>query len=96
MIFETNHALGLKLENGAELLIHIGIDTVNIKEKVFESNVKVWNLVSVGQKFVRFDKEKIEKLGYDTAIMFIAINSQEYIIEEVDDKFTISRKEENA
>lgn len=96
MIFETNHALGLKLENGAKLLIHIGVDTVNIKDKVFESKVKVGDTVSVGQQLVRFDKEKIEELGYDTTIMFIVTNSQEYAIEEVDDKFAVSRKEEDA
>lgn len=96
MVFETNHALGLKLENGAELLIHIGIDTVNIKEKVFESKVKVGDSVSIGQELVKFDKDRIEELGYDTTIMFIVTNSQEYKIEEVDGKFTVNRKDNNA
>lgn len=96
MVFETNHALGLKLENGAELLIHIGIDTVSIEEKVFESLIKVGNKIVEGQDLVNFNLERIIELGYDPTTMFIVTNSQEYATVSNENGYVIKRKEQDV
>ncbi len=72
MIFPTNHAIGLKTEDGREILIHIGIDTVNAQGKGFKSFVKVGDKVKKGQQLISFDKKGLEKEGYDltTAIVY--------------------------
>lgn len=94
MVFETNHALGLKLENGAELLIHIGIDTVSIEEKVFDSLIKVGDKIGKGQDLVNFNLERIKELGYDPTTMFIVTNSQEYDTLSNGNAHIVKRKEQ--
>lgn len=70
---ESRHACGLKLANGAEILLHIGIDTVAMKGDGFEYLVKEGQKVSVGTPLIKFDKKKISKAGYvDTIICVIA------------------------
>ncbi len=96
MVFETNHALGLKLENGAELLIHIGIDTVSIEEKVFESLIKVGDKIDKGQDLVNFNLERIKELGYDPTTMFIVTNSQEYDTLSNGNAHIVKRKEQDV
>lgn len=96
MIFETQHAIGLKLENGAELLIHIGIDTVNINENVFNVMVKVGDRVVVGQELVEFNLERIKELGYDSTIMFIITNSAKYQMNRIENNYVVRKKENNA
>ncbi|MEZ4741829.1 MAG: glucose PTS transporter subunit IIA [Bdellovibrionota bacterium] len=60
-LFRTNHAIGLKSENGLEVLIHIGIDTVKLNGDGFKAFVKVGERVVSGQKLIEFDYEKISK-----------------------------------
>lgn len=70
---ESRHACGLKLANGAEILLHIGIDTVAMKGDGFEYLVKEGQKVSVGTPLIKFDKKKISEAGYvDTIICVIA------------------------
>ena len=69
---ESRHACGLKLANGAEILLHIGIDTVAMKGDGFEYLVKEGQKVSVGTPLIKFDKKKISEAGYvDTIICVI-------------------------
>ena len=70
-IFDTKHAIGLKSENGIELLIHIGIDTVNLKGKYFKAYVKEGDRVKAGDTLITFDLEKIKAEGYDTVIPLV-------------------------
>lgn len=77
-LFETNHAIGLTLNNGLELLIHIGIDTVKLKGKHFTAHVKQGDKVSKGQKLVSFDLDALKKEGYDTTVVMIVTNSDQY------------------
>ena len=56
---------------GTEILIHIGVDTVNLQGKYFTAHVKDGDMVKKGQLLIEFDKEQIEKAGYDTAIPMI-------------------------
>ena len=70
---ESRHACGLKLANGAQILLHIGIDTVAMKGDGFEYLVKEGQKVSAGTSLIKFDKKKISEAGYvDTIICVIA------------------------
>lgn len=78
MIFPTKHAIGVTSDKGVELLIHIGIDTVKLEGKFFDSFVKVGDEVQIGDVLVKFDKESIEKEGYDLTTMFVVSNTADY------------------
>lgn len=70
---ESRHACGLKLANGAQILLHIGIDTVAMKGDGFEYLVKEGQKISAGTPLIKFDKKKISEAGYvDTIICVIA------------------------
>lgn len=69
------HACGLKLDNGIELLIHIGIDTVAMNGTGFRLLVKEGQRVTAGQKLVQFDQEAIIKAGYDPVTMMIVTST---------------------
>ncbi|MDO4556705.1 MAG: glucose PTS transporter subunit IIA [Lachnospiraceae bacterium] len=77
-IFDTKHAIGLSLDNGIELLIHIGIDTVELNGEGYEAYVKSGERVSKGQKLITFDKELITKKGYATITPVIVANTDDY------------------
>ena len=70
-VFDTKHAVCLASRYGTELLIHIGIDTVNLQGKYFTAHVKDGDAVKQGQLLIEFDKEQIEKAGYHTTIPMI-------------------------
>lgn len=71
MLFETKHAIGIKCDNGLEILIHIGIDTINLKGEMFESFVKTGDKVQLGQKLITFDLAGIKAAGYDPTTMVV-------------------------
>ena len=79
MIFNTKHAIGLKSDDGAEILIHIGMDTVNLQGKYFEVLKNAGDNVKVGDELNRFDIEAMESEGYDVTTPIIVTNSQEYV-----------------
>lgn len=68
---ESGHAVGVTDMNGTVYLIHIGIDTVQLNGKYFKVNVQVGDQIKRGDLLVSFDKEKVEKAGFDTACMLI-------------------------
>ena len=76
--YETKHAYGLKSKNGAEVLIHIGIDTVNLKGEGFESFVKQGQTVKAGDKLGTVDLAKVKAEGYDTTVMVVVTNTNNY------------------
>jgi len=78
MIYPTLHALGLKLDNGAELIIHVGIDTVNLDGKYFKKHVEEGSHVGKGTKLISFDMDKIKAAGFDTSVMVVVSNTDEY------------------
>lgn len=77
-IFDTHHALGLNLDNGVELLIHIGINTVELKGEGFTAHVSEGDRVTKGQTLITFDKDFISSKGYNTITPVIVSNSDDY------------------
>lgn len=84
MLFETNHAIGLKTNNGAELLFHIGIDTVQLEGKYFSAAVSTGDFVKKGQPLIHFDLQAIKDLGYDTTVICVVTNKENFVIEPID------------
>ena len=74
MIFDTKHAITITDENGAEILIHIGIDTVKLNGQYFNIFVKSEDNVKVGDKLLEFDIEMIKKAGYPIITPIIISN----------------------
>lgn len=74
----TGHAFGLQLDNGAEILIHVGIDTVNLKGEGFDVKVKNGDRVETGTPLVTFDRAVIEKAGYPLITPVIVLNGDTF------------------
>lgn len=77
-VFPTKHAIGLKSDNGVELLIHLGINTVNLKGKYFDTKVEVGQKVKQGDLLETFDVDKIKAAGYDTVVPIIVTNANNF------------------
>lgn len=77
MVFPTHHALGLKGEDGVEVLIHIGIDTVELEGKGFSSLVAQGDIVKRGQLLVEVDLDVVE-MKYESDTMVIITNTKDY------------------
>jgi len=84
-VYPTGHAIGITADNGAEILIHIGIDTVQLNGKYFETLVKQNAHVNQGELVTKFDAEKIKVAGYDTTVMVIVTNTTSYAAVEPTD-----------
>ncbi|KHN50591.1 PTS beta-glucoside transporter subunit IIABC [Pectobacterium fontis] len=78
-LFKTHHAIGLESEEGAEVLIHVGIDTVKLDGQYFTAHIKTGDVVKQGDLLVEFDYQAIEKAGYDTTTPVIITNSEDYV-----------------
>lgn len=78
IVYPTLHVIGLTFNNGVEMLIHIGIDTVELNGQYFNSFVKQGERVKKGNLLVQFDLEKIKELGYDPTVMYIISNTNDY------------------
>lgn len=74
-VFPTGHLVGLSDGNGAEVLIHIGVDTVKLEGKGFTTYVSQGDKVKKGDLLVEFDVELLKKEGYDTTVMFITTDT---------------------
>lgn len=94
-MFPTKHAIGLISDNGLELLIHIGLDTVQLDGKYFEAHVEQGAKVKRGDKLVSFDIKAIEEAGFSVETPVIVTNSADYLdIIETDCKEGISSSDE--
>lgn len=75
---ESKHAVGIRTDNGLELLIHVGLDTVNLNGKHFTGHIKPGDRVSAGDRLISFDLHEIMRLGYDPITPVVIINSDDY------------------
>ena len=78
MIFPTKHAIGLVNDKGIELLIHIGLETVELNGKHFVSHIEEGQKVKKGDLLIEVDIDKLKELGYDTTTAVIITNTNEY------------------
>lgn len=76
--YPTGHAYGIKTNDGADILIHLGIDTVNLKGKGFESSIKQGDKVKKGDLLGTYDYELVKKEGYDPTVMVVVTNTNDY------------------
>lgn len=78
MVTGTKHAIGIKSNDGIEILIHVGIDTVQMEGKPFELKCKEGDTVRCGQPILKFDTSEIKKAGYSNITAVLITNSDEY------------------
>ncbi|CEE00329.1 PTS system glucose subfamily transporter subunit IIA [Caldibacillus thermoamylovorans] len=90
-IFPTLHAVGIKANNGLEILLHIGVDTVNLSGKGFESFVKVGDKVKAGQKLISFDINLIKEKAKSIITSLIITNSEK--IDTIEYNFGVAAKD---
>lgn len=78
-VYPTGHAIGITSDSGAQILMHIGIDTVRLKGKYFSTQVEQGQHVQRGQSLVTFDIDKIKEAGYDLTTSIVVTNSSDYL-----------------
>jgi len=78
VVFQTKHAIGLKSSSGAEILIHVGIDSINLQGKGLETFVKVGDQVKVGDLLLQYDKSVFEKNNIDDITIVALSNSDNF------------------
>lgn len=100
VLFPTNHAVAIHSEDGADILIHIGIDTVKLNGEHFAAHVNQGDTVKAGDLLIEFDPAAIKAAGYDTTTPIIVTNPTEFnniTIEQNGKTITVSAtKEDNA
>lgn len=77
-LFPTNHAIGITADSGADILIHIGMDTVQLEGKYFTAHVSQGDYVEKGQLLIEFDIEQIKKAGKPLTTPVVVTNHKEY------------------
>ncbi|MEX2943151.1 PTS beta-glucoside transporter subunit IIABC [Serratia fonticola] len=78
-LFKTKHAIGIESDEGAEVLIHVGIDTVKLNGLHFTAHIKEGDRVKQGDLLIEFDQEAIRAAGFDTTTPIIISNSDDYV-----------------
>ena len=78
MVPDTKHSIAIKAVGGAEILMHIGMDTVELNGKGFEPTVKVGDKVKAGQLLIKFDIDSIKAAGYDVTTPIVVTNADDF------------------
>ena len=78
VFFDTTHAIGMKSKDGVEILIHVGMDTVNLKGQHFTAKAAQGDTVKKGQLLLEFDPEAIKAAGYETTTPVVVTNAAEF------------------
>ena len=76
--FPTKHAIGITTDDGIDILIHVGIDTVELNGKYFNALKEQGDKVKQGDKLLEVDFDGVKESGYDATVLFVVTNSQEY------------------
>lgn len=75
----TNHAVGIRTDTGIEVLIHVGIDTVNMEGKGFTRYVEANDIVTAGTPLLSFDAEAIKSAGYEDIVTVVITNTEQFL-----------------
>lgn len=86
-VAESRHAIGLECDNGAEILIHVGLDTVRLNGEYFSTLVTPGERVTTGTPLIRFERDKIISSGYDVTTPVLVINSDDFILEQLQHEY---------
>ena len=78
MVFDTLHAVSLVSEEGTEILIHVGLDTVKMNGEGFTGHVKAGDKVKKGDLLLEVDLDKVKAAGYDTITPMLVCNTMDY------------------
>ena len=95
-MFPTKHAIGIRSEDGVEILIHVGIDTVKLNGEHFSEIVHMDEHIKQGQKLLQFDDKELEKEGYDNHVIMIVTNTDDYLDVFPNDKCQSVTKENDV
>lgn len=90
-VYPTGHAIGIISEKGVEVLLHIGINTVELNGQHFKTLVKKNQKVTIDEPLVEFDRQAISHAGYDTTVMLIITNTPNYDISVTDNTLATDR-----
>lgn len=77
MIFPTKHAFGIISDDGQEVMVHVGLETVNLNGEYFEKLVEVNQKVKAGSPVIKCDFKRIEAEGYDTSVIVVLVGRNE-------------------
>ena len=78
LMFDTGHAVSLKADCGAEVLIHVGLETVSLKGEHFTTHANTGDHVTAGQLLIEFDREAVAAAGFDTITPMVICNTADY------------------
>ena len=78
VLFPTKHAIGLHSADGVDLLVHVGLDTVNLEGKHFTAHVEQGAEIKKGDLLIAFDEAAIRAAGYDTTTPIVVTNAADY------------------
>lgn len=78
MLFPTKHAIGVRSAKGADILLHVGVNTVELEGKYFTAHVSIGDRVKAGQLLLEFEREKIQQAGFSTVVLVILTNTAMY------------------
>lgn len=78
MVFDTLHAVSMTADNGVEILVHVGLDTVELKGEGFEGHVKAGDKVKKGDLLLTVDLDAVKEVGYDTITPMLVCNTDDY------------------
>lgn len=93
MVYPTKHAIGMINDDGLEILIHIGIDTVKAKGIGFKSYVMVGDKIKRGTKLVKFDYQSLKNSNYDMTIMVLFPNNEKYNLSIINNDYVRKGKD---
>ena len=92
-VFRTLHAITIKSDSGAEMIIHVGLETVGLNGKHFEAHVTDGSKIKKGDLLLTFDLDQIKAAGYDTITPIVITNSAEFEQVDVTGKKEVSNKD---
>lgn len=93
-LFPTGHAVGMTTQEGTEILIHVGLDTVQLKGRFFNTKVEANQAVKKGDLLLEADLDEIKKAGYDTVTPVLICNSSDYSVIECKKSGTVEPGED--